>query len=318
MFSNKTAFHTIAYIISPRDKGALMTKEKLPSYGGQALIEGVMMRGGNSVVVAMRHPDDHIEIHKETLSGIYTSKIKRIPFLRGLIILWDSLVLGTKMLTLSANLQSGEDEKIEGKSFYLMLAISLLIAVGVFFLLPVFLSNWLEKLLGLSSWWGGLIEGIIRLLMFITYIWAIGKLKDIERVFAYHGAEHKTINAYEAGEILNNENIKKHSVEHTRCGTSFLISVVLFSILLFSLLGPLPLAWRLLSRILALPILGGVAYEYIRWSANHSKSFFIKFLIKPNLWVQKLTTRQPDEKMIEVSLAALNELRNLEDTFSPN
>jgi uncharacterized protein YqhQ len=294
-----------------------MKNEKLPSYGGQALIEGVMMRGSNALVVAMRAPDDHIEIHKEALTGIYKSKIKQIPFLRGLLILWDSLVLGTQMLTMSANMQSGEDEKIEGKSFYLMLFISLLIAVGIFFLLPVFISNWLEKLFDLSASWGGFFEGIIRLVMFMIYLWAVGNLKDIQRVFAYHGSEHKTINAFESGAELTVENIKKYSVEHTRCGTSFLITLVLLSILLFSLLGPLPLFWRLISRIIAIPILAGIAYEYIRWSSKHEKSFLIRLLIKPNLWVQRLTTREPDEKMIEVALTAFNELRKMETETIP-
>jgi uncharacterized protein YqhQ len=294
-----------------------MSSEQLPSYGGQALIEGVMMRGSKALVVAMRAPDGHIELHKEALTGIYKSKIKQIPFLRGLLLLWDSLVLGTQMLTLSANLQSGEDEKIEGKSFYLMLFVSMVFAVGIFFLLPVLLSNWLEKSLLVSAWWGGVIEGIIRLIMFLIYLWAVGNLKDIQRVFSYHGAEHKTINTYEAGVPLIVENIKKYSVEHTRCGTSFLISLVLLSILLFSLLGPLPLFWRLVSRVIAIPILAGIAYEYIRWSSKNIKSFIVKFLITPNLWVQKLTTREPDEKMIEVALTALNELRVMENEIIP-
>jgi uncharacterized protein YqhQ len=278
--------------------------EKLPSYGGQAIIEGVMMRGQNSVAAAMRSPDGEIVIHDESLSGIYRSNIRKIPFLRGLIILWDALGLGTRFLTMSANLQTGEDEKIEGASLILTLAGSLIVAVGLFFLLPAAAAEALQRWLNLSAWVGNIIEGVVRLLFLILYVWAIGKMPDIERVYGYHGAEHKTINAFEAGAELTPENVKNYSVEHARCGTAFLLTVVVFSIIIFSALGPLSLAWRLASRVLLIPVVAGLAYEYIRWSGNHLDSPIIRALVRPNLALQHLTTREPSLEMLEVSIAA--------------
>ena len=173
--------------------------EQLPMYGGQAVIEGVMMRGSQSVAIAMRAPNDEIVIHSEPLSGIYKSKIIKIPFLRGLVALWDALGLGIRALTISANIQTGEDEKLEGPALYLTLAISMTFGIGLFFLLPAAVGQLSERVLGISSWWSNLLEGLVRLALLVGYIWIIGKASEIERVFAYHGAEHKTINAFEAG-----------------------------------------------------------------------------------------------------------------------
>ena len=287
--------------------------ERMPSYGGQAIIEGVMMRGQKSVAAAMRSPDGEIVIHDEPLGGIYQSNIRKIPFLRGLIILWDALGLGTRFLTMSANLQTGEDEKIEGASLVFTLIGSMVVAVGLFFLLPAAAAEALQRWLNWSAWFGNIVEGLVRLLILIVYIWAIGKMPDIERVFAYHGAEHKTINAFEAGAELTPENVKKYSVEHARCGTAFLMTVVVFSIIIFSALGPLSLFWRLASRVLLIPVVAGLAYEYIRWSGNHLDSPFVKALIKPNLALQHLTTREPSLDMLEVSIAAFKAMIAKED-----
>ena len=283
--------------------------EKLPMYGGQAVIEGVMMRGSQAVAVAMRAPDQEIVIHTEPLSGIYKSKIIKIPFLRGVIGLWDALGLGMRALTISANTQSGEEEKLEGPALYLTLAISLAFGIGLFFLAPAFVGQLSERFLGFSAWWGNLLEGIIRLILVIGYIWIVGLMPDIRRVFAYHGAEHKVINTFEAGEELTPENAARHSLEHPRCGTAFLLTFVILSVFLFSLLGPLPMAWRLLSRILLLPVLAGISYEYIKWTANHLNSPFVRFIIKPNLALQHMTTREPSPEMLEVSIAAFNAMR---------
>lgn len=291
-----------------------MTEEKLPAYGGQALIEGVMMRGKNFLTAAMRAPDGEIAIHEERLTGIYSSPLKNVPFIRGLLMLWDSLVLGIRILTLSANQQTGENEKVEGASLYLTLLVSFSIAIGLFFLLPAAIGHWVQNLFLLTGFWGNLTESIVRLGLFVLYLWAIGKMPDIQRVFAYHGAEHKTINAYEHNSDLSVTDVKKYSVEHTRCGTSFILTVLVFSIILYSILGPMSLVVKLLSRVLLLPIIAGAAYEYIKWSANHGSSKIVQIIIKPNLWLQKLTTREPDEKIIEVALAAFNRLLILEDT----
>jgi uncharacterized protein YqhQ len=283
-------------------------RERLPSYGGQAVIEGVMMRGTQSVAMAMRAPDGQIKIHAEPLGGIYKSRLTKIPFLRGLIALWDALGLGIRLLTISANTQTGEEEKIEGPTLYVTLGVSLTIGIGLFFLAPAAAGQAIERLLGWSAWVGNLAEGLIRLGLLIGYIWAVGRMPDIARVFAYHGAEHKTINAFEAGSELTPECVAHFSLEHPRCGTAFLLTLVVLSIVLFSLLGPLPMAWRLASRVLLLPLLAGVAYEYLRWTANHIESPIIRLMIKPSQALQHLTTREPSLEMLEVSIAAFNEM----------
>lgn len=290
--------------------------EKLPSYGGQAVIEGVMMRGAQSVAIAMRAPDNQIVVQTEDLSGIYKSSITKIPFLRGLVMLWDALGLGMRALTISANLQSGEDEKLEGPALYLTIGLSLAIGVGLFFVAPAGIGQLAEHFLHLNAWWSNLIEGIVRLVILVGYIWIIGKMSDVSRVFSYHGAEHKTINAFEAGVDLTPENVSKFSVEHPRCGTAFLLTLVLLSILVFSLMGPLPTVWRLVSRVVFLPILAGVAYEYLRWTANHLSSPFVQWIIKPNLALQHLTTREPSLEMLEVSIAAFNAMRAQENQLT--
>lgn len=264
-----------------------------------------MMRGSLSVAAAMRNPEGKIVIHAEKLGKLYQSRIKKIPFLRGLIILWDSLGLGVRFLTLSANTQTSKDEKIDGPLLYLTVAVSLAIAILLFFVAPAAAVHLLDTIILWNPWVSNLLEGIVRLLIIIGYIWVIGKVPDISRVFAYHGAEHKTINAFEAGVELTPENVAKYPLEHPRCGTSFLLTLIALSIILFSLLGPLPIAVRLISRVLLLPVLASLAYEYIRWSANHMQNRLVRLLIRPNLALQRLTTREPDEKMIEIGIASL-------------
>jgi uncharacterized protein YqhQ len=285
--------------------------ERLPIYGGQAVIEGVMMRGGKSVAIAMRDPDQQIIIHTEELGGIYKSRLTKIPFLRGLVILWDALGLGMRALTISANTQTGEDEQLEGPALYLTLAFSLAFGIGLFFLAPAAIGQFFQYL-GLSNWWSNLAEGVVRLLLLIGYIWAIGLMPDVRRVFAYHGAEHKTINAFEAGDELTPATVATYPLEHARCGTAFLLTLVLISVLIFSLLGPMPLGWRLASRILLIPVIAGIAYEYIRWTATHMHWSFVRWIIKPNLALQRLTTREPDLDIIEVGIAAFNAMREAE------
>ena len=319
--------------------------EKMPSYGGQAVIEGVMMRGKKNVAIAMRAPDKEIVIHREKLSPIYASNISKIPFLRGLILLYDALGLGMRALTISANLQTGEDEKLEGPALYGTLAISFAFAIGLFFLLPALVGQLIERGLSMTpagsalpagplmagdlltvflsaqqvpvspaaAWLGNLSEGLIRLGILIGYMLLIGRMEDIRRVFAYHGAEHKTINAYEANAELTPEIVARYPLEHPRCGTSFILTLVVLSILIFTLLGPLPLAWRLLSRVLMIPVLAGLAYEYIRWTADHLNSSFVQAIIRPNLALQRLTTREPSLDMLEVSIAAFNAMKAEED-----
>jgi uncharacterized protein YqhQ len=288
-------------------------EQKLPSYGGQAVIEGVLMRGKANVAMATRSPDDEIVIHKEKLGGIYTSAFAKIPLIRGLIVLWDSLGLGMRYLTISANVQTGEEEELSGPMLYVTLTVSLLLGIGLFFLLPAFISGLIARLTPLSAWGVNLIEGGIRLLMLIGYLWLIGKIPDINRVFMYHGAEHKTINAFENGASLRPEEVQKYSVEHPRCGTSFILTLVLLSILIFSLFGPLPLHWRLISRILMIPVLAGISYEYIRLLSKFLNTRLGKLISKPNLALQRLTTREPTQDMLEVAIRAFTEMKAMED-----
>jgi uncharacterized protein YqhQ len=303
-------------------------KLSLPNYGGQAVIEGVMMRGKQACAIAMRAPNSDIVIYEEILGKIYKSRIGKIPFLRGLVMLWDAIGLGMRALTISANTQTGEEEKLEGPQLFFTMGFAILFAISLFFLAPAAIGQFTENLLtpaavegaantgAAAAWWGNLTEGIIRLGILIGYIYLISLIPDIRRVFAYHGAEHKTINAFEAGAELTPENVSRFSIEHPRCGTAFLLSLVLLSVFVFAMLGPLSMDMRLLSRIIFLPILAGIAYEYIRWTAANLNNPIVKVLVKPNLALQHLTTREPSKDMLEVAIAAFNAMRDKESRLT--
>lgn len=291
-------------------------EDRIITYGGQAVIEGVMMRGQKGYAVAMRAPDGSIVVHTEKLINLYRSGITKIPFLRGSILLWDALGLGMRALTLSANTQTGEDEKLEGPALYLTLALSLSFGIGLFFLLPAGLGGLAEHYLGWSPWLNNLLEGVLRLLFLIGYIWAISFMPDVKRLFMYHGAEHKTINAYESGAELTPEVVANYPIEHARCGTAFLLTLVLLSILIFTALGPMTIFWRLVTRVLFIPILAGIALEYTRWTANHLDSPIVQFLIKPNLALQHLTTSTPDLSMLEVAIQSFKSMRKAEEEIA--
>lgn len=296
------------------------------NYGGQAVIEGVMMRGSKALAVAVRDPRGEIVVHTEPLSArIYGGGLARIPFLRGLTLLWDALGLGVKALMFSAEValeEEGEEtneapEKIfEGPAQWGTVAVSLSISVALFFLFPAFVGDVSTRwLLGEQSpFISNMIEGIVRLILIVAYIWAIGFLPDIKRLFGYHGAEHKTINAFEANAELTPQSVARFSIEHPRCGTAFLLTVVVVSILVYTLLPPLSLPLRLLSRVILLPLIAGIAYEFIRFSARHQDNAFIRLITKPNLALQHLTTREPDEGMLEVAIAAFQEMRAFEQS----
>jgi len=215
---------------------------KLPSYGGQALIEGVMMRGKSNVAMAVRAPDGEIVVYQEELPTLYRSKWMKTPFIRGVVALWDSMGLGMRMLTKSANISSGEEEQLEGSALTLTVIISILLSVGIFFVLPAFIAGLVEKFFVLTAWWSNLVEGLLRLLILVVYLALIGRMPDIKRVFAYHGAEHKTINAFEAGVELTPANVSQQTLVHPRCGTSFILTLVLFSVLIFFSFGTLATA----------------------------------------------------------------------------
>lgn len=286
-------------------------------YGGQAVIEGVMMRGRRTMAVAVRNPQGEIVLHEEPLTAkIYTSKWGQWPFIRGVSLLWDALGLGMRALMWSADvaMQEEGEEPVEfsGPVAWTTVAASLIFAVALFFLLPTFVSKWIATFFGDNPIVDAFLEGGIRLLLFVLYLWGIGFMPDIRRVFGYHGAEHKTINAYEAGDPLTVEAVQRHSVQHTRCGTSFLLYVLVISILLFAPLTFsgvestwLALVLRFATRLLLIPFVAGLAYEVIRFSARHEESTFMRGLIAPGLWLQKLTTREPDDDMVACAITAL-------------
>ncbi len=287
-------------------------EDKIISYGGQAVIEGVMMRGQRAFAIAMRSPDGSIVVHKENLAAVYRSRITKIPFLRGTILLWDALGLGMKALTLSANTQTGEDEKLEGPALYITLATSLALGIGLFVLLPAGVGGLAKDYLGWPNLAHNLLEGLVRLVLLVGYIWGIGFMPDVKRLFGYHGAEHKTINAFEAGVELTPEIVARYPIEHPRCGTAFLLTFVLLSVVVHSALGDLDIYWRLVSRVLLIPVIAGIAVEYIRWTANNLNSPLVRLLIKPNLALQSLTTRNPDNSMLEVAIESFKTMRQAE------
>jgi uncharacterized protein YqhQ len=279
------------------------------NYGGQAVIEGVMMRGTQKMCVAVRAPDDEIVIHCEPLNPkIYNSLIAKVPFLRGLTMLWDTLGLGIRTLMFSADIAMGEEEaEFSGPIAWGTIAFSLILGVAIFFVGPLLLVGIVDRFIA-SDFASNLLEGIIRMAMFLGYVWAIGRIPDIQRVFSYHGAEHKTINTYEAGEELTVEAVGRHSLVHTRCGTAFLLVVMVISIIVFSLLGRPPLLLRITSRIVLIPVIAGIAYEFIKFSTAHQDHWLMRLLIAPGLWLQGFTTRQPDASMLEVAIVALQRL----------
>lgn len=295
--------------------------DKLPSYGGQAVIEGVMMRGTQAMAIAVRDPKGQIQLHTRALGSLYRGRLGKIPFLRGLLGLWDALGLGMQSLQYSASVAAGEDVKVEGPAMWVMVLISSSLGIGLFLLAPAAAGAGVDYLLSLllpsvaseaAGWIGNLAEGLIRLCLVVSYIWAIGFIPDIKRLYGYHGAEHKTINAFEAGAPLTPESVAQFPLEHPRCGTAFLLVVVVFSILLFSLLGPLPFVWRLASRVLLVPVLAGLAYEYLRFTARYISNSLIRVIVAPNLLMQRLTTRQPDLTMIEVAITAFEAMKKQE------
>jgi uncharacterized protein YqhQ len=298
-----------------------MSEEKRElNYGGQAVMEGVMLRGSKAMAVAVRQPDGEIVIHTEPLSAhIYAGKISKIPVLRALTSLWDVLVLGIRTLMFSADVALAEEEDIEfsGPIAWGTVIVSFAIAIGIFFVGPLLLVGVIDRYIE-SAFLSNVVEGTLRLALFVAYIWAIGRIPDIARVFAYHGAEHKTINAYESGAELTPEQVSKYSTAHYRCGTAFLLSVMVISILVFALLGRPPMGLRILSRIVLIPLVAGVAYEYIRFTNRYRDNPIIRAVAKPNLALQSLTTREPDASMLEVAIAALKRVLETDQEPAPS
>ena len=274
-------------------------------YGGQAVIEGVMMRGQRSMAVAVRSPSGQVHVSTKPISNSQTG-IRRIPFVRGVIVLGESLVLGISALFESANVSLGEeDQKISGPLLWGTLAVSLAFAAAVFFVTPLLITKSLVDPHSDSTLLRNLVEGIIRVAIFVVYLALVNLIPDIRAVFAYHGAEHKTINAYEHHVPLEPEPVAKFSTAHVRCGTSFLFAVMIIAIVVFSLV-PSPDIWvRIASRVFLIPVIAAVGYEFTRFSARYADNRVVRILFLPGLALQKMTTRQPNNSQLEVAITAL-------------
>jgi uncharacterized protein YqhQ len=295
---------------------------KKTSIGGQAVIEGVMMRGPEKIAVAVRKLDKEIVVDKKDYIGLSKkNKFLNVPIIRGVIAFFESLVIGTKTLMLSAEYFDIEDEtpaeeskidkffekifgdKLQEAVITISVVISLIFGVGLFILLPNYIAGFLENVIK-STVLLNVVEGIIRILIFLIYVISVSKMKDIQRVFEYHGAEHKSISCYENGAELTVENVRKYSRLHPRCGTSFLLIVMVISILVFSFAGWGGIAARIISRLLLLPVVAGISYEIIKW-AGRSETKLACAVSKPGMWFQLITTSEPDNEQIEVAISAL-------------
>jgi uncharacterized protein YqhQ len=277
-------------------------------YGGQAVVEGVMMRGADHWAVAVRKPagDIHVESHD------IDSVAKRHPFfakplLRGVIVLGQSLAIGTRALLIATNQSMDDDEQLTSGQVGFALALAMVFFVAIFVLGPTVLFAWIQHRVG-----GGVLtnvlEGLFRVALFVAYLWLIGKTKDIHRVFEYHGAEHKTIAAFEHGDPLDPEHVDRYSTVHVRCGTNFLIIVMVITIFVFTLFGTPGFWWRIGSRVIAIPLIAGVAYEALRLGARYQASLVMRVLMSPGLWLQKITTQKPDREQIQVAIASFDEV----------
>jgi uncharacterized protein YqhQ len=278
------------------------------TYGGQALIEGVLMRGRDAIAVALRHPDGRIVFATERLdSGFHGTTWSKMPLVRGLVVLYETLIMGTRWLVRSANVQAQEEGIELGKSaIALMLGITLFAGIGVFFLLPLLIASVTTAKVenGLVQ---HLVEGLIRVALFLGYLVLIGRAPDIRRVFQYHGAEHMTIHALEANDPLTVDAVRKYPTAHQRCGTEFLVVVILLSILAFSLVGRQDPLVMIASRILLIPVIASVGYEILKFGARHRANPVVKVLLYPGLLVQMITTKQPTDDMIEVAIVSMEE-----------
>jgi uncharacterized protein YqhQ len=290
--------------------GALVAKRDAP-VGGQAVLEGVMMRGVSTWAVAVRTPEGQIEVESEPLRPwAKRNRLWRVPVLRGVGALAESMAIGFRALAISANAQieddeDGEPEEIGGWVWGLTIAFSLVLAVGLFFVVPVGLTSLIKGQLGspLLFW---LVEGLLRTGIFIGYIWAISRMSDLRRTFEYHGAEHKTISCYEAEDELTPERAKLYSRLHPRCGTSFLLIVMVLAIFVFAPLGLPAWYWLVVSRIVGIPVIAGLSYEVIKWAGKNRRKAWVRGIMWPGLMLQNLTTREPDLDQLAVAIASLN------------
>ncbi len=280
--------------------------------GGQAVLEGVMMRAPRAMAIAVRRPSGEISVKREEVPPLSERfPIVKLPILRGAVALFTSLIMGLKALNFSANEALAEEEEKEELSSWAMggtMAVALGFGILLFFILPLYLTKLLVPVIGQSNIVFNLVDGIIRVAVFLLYIVSISRMSDIQRVFQYHGAEHKTIFAFEAGEELTAAAVQKYSRLHPRCGTSFLLIVMLVSILIFSLIPKLwPFWMKAGARVVLLPVIAGVSYEFLKWSAKNDRHPLVRMIIAPGLALQRLTTREPDDSQVEVAIRSVQE-----------
>lgn len=286
---------------SPPPSGSI---DPAQSVGGQAVLEGVMMRAPTAWAVAVRRPDGEIEAQRHELPKLSSrSKWAKVPLVRGMLVLGESLTLGFRALSWSAQKSVGEDEEeLSRLEIAGSLGIAMVLFVGLFIVLPAAVAN---LVVGESDTAFVVLEAVIRLVLFVAYIWLLGRSKEIRRVFQYHGAEHMSIHAYENGQPLSVESVKRYRPEHPRCGTSFLLIVILLAIVVFTLVGRPSWPWLVGSRILGIPLIAGLSYELLRWSGTNSSERVAAILAAPGMWLQRLTTGVPEEPMIEVAVTSL-------------
>jgi uncharacterized protein YqhQ len=282
-------------------------------YGGQAVIEGVMMRGADHWAVAVRRPSGDIHLESHPIDSV----VKRIPalgkpFLRGIIVLGQSMAIGMKALQVGARESSEEEEQLSSGQMGVSLAIAIVLFIGVFILAPTVLFSWFQHRVDSDGVLTNVLEGLFRVGIFVGYLFLIGRTKEIHRVFEYHGAEHKTIAAYEHDEPLVPERVDRFSTVHVRCGTNFLIIVMIVTIFVFTLFGTPGIAWRIGSRLIAIPLIAGLSYEALRLGARYPDSTVMRVLMAPGKWLQKITTQPPDRGQIEVAIASFNEVLRAE------
>ena len=284
-----------------------------PPVGGQAVIEGVMMQNGDRIAVAVRRQSDGEILVRPMPARFRFKQLSQIPLLRGLFRMYDMMSLGLRALNLSTQLAFPEEEQLSRGGTFLTFIVAIVVAVGAFIVLPLYLTNNIAGLRLGSSVLFNLVEGFIRLSFFFVYLFVISRLKDIHRVFQYHGAEHKAVYTYEADESLTVENAKTHTTLHPRCGTAFLMTVFVIAILVFSLAGNPSLWLKILSRLLLLPVVAGLSYEALRFSGRNFNRWWVRLLAQPGLWLQRLTTAEPDDDMIQVALTAMRRVLGVDE-----
>ena len=293
-----------------------MLMEKSFHYGGQAVIEGVMIRGKEGVAISVRQPNGELNIVKQPLASIYKGRLREMPLVRGIIVLVETLVLGTRSLLHSAQVAAEEEggEKIPAALLWGTVAMSLALGVAIFFMVPLFATRYLIDPYINSALLSVVLEGLIRIGIFIAYLRLVSLIPDIKRVFAYHGAEHKVVNAYEAGVPLEVESVKNYSTAHARCGTAFLFIVLIIAIFVFALVGRPTLWIRILSRIALIPVIAAISYEIMKFGAGHINNKIVRVLLAPGLMLQAITTREPDDSQLETAISALSEVIEIDQT----